>query len=152
MCESVLRFRPFLLELWGKRVFFKSGTYSFFLRWGKCKNFLQGHFFEAMVLKLCTGYLAHITEYVWKFFCDFAHSGPNYGDKGVFSKVGLSHFFLCWGKCKNFLHGHFFEAMVLKLFTGYLVHITEYVWFFFGDYTHSGPNYGEKRGFFKSGT
>ena len=31
------------------------------------------------------------------------------------------------GNCKNFLHVHFFQAMVLKLFTGYLVHITECV-------------------------
>ena len=61
------------------------------------------------------------------FFCDFVHSGPNYGEKGVFSKVGLSHFFYVEAYVRISYMGAFFEAMVLKLCTGYLVHITEYV-------------------------
>ena len=86
-----------------------------------------------MVLKLCTGYLIHITDYVWKCFAILSHWGPNYVEKGFSQKWHLVIFphFLHWGNCKNFLHGHFFEAMVLKLCTGYLVHVTEYVWNFF---------------------
>ena len=62
-----------------------------------------------------------------KIFCDFVHSGPNYGEKGVFSKMGLSHFFYVEAEVRISVMGTFFEAMVLKLCTGYLVHITKYV-------------------------
>ena len=60
-----------------------------------------------------------------KIFCDFAHSGPNYGEKGVFSKVGLSHFFYVKANVRISYIGTFFEVRVLELCTGYLVHITE---------------------------
>ena len=65
-----------------------------------------------------------------KSFCDFVHSGPNYGEKGVFSKVGLSYFFHIFyveANVRISYMGTFFEAVVLKLCTGYLVHIMEYV-------------------------
>ena len=65
-----------------------------------------------------------------KIFCDFVHSGPNYGEEGLFSKVELSHFFHIFCVKVNVrisYMGTFFEAMVLKLCTGYLVHITECV-------------------------
>ena len=62
-----------------------------------------------------------------KFFCDFVHLGLNYGEKGAFSKVGLSHFFYIEANVRISYMDTFFEAMVLKLCTGYLVHITEYV-------------------------
>ena len=65
-----------------------------------------------------------------KIFCDFVHSGPNYGEKGFFSNMRLSHFsnIFC-GKVNVIVcyTGAFFEAIVLKLCTGYLVHITEYM-------------------------
>ena len=62
------------------------------------------------------------------FFCDFVHLDLNYGGKGVFSKVGLtSHFFYVEANVRISYMGTFFEAMVLKLCTWYLVHITEYV-------------------------
>ena len=50
-----------------------------------------GTFFQAMVLKLSTGYLVHITEYV-KFFLRFHPFGPELWAKRVFPKMGLSHF------------------------------------------------------------
>ena len=60
-----------------------------------------------------------------KISCDFVHSGPNYGEKG-FSKVKLSQFFYVEANVRISYMDTFFETMVLKLCTGYLVHITEY--------------------------
>ena len=60
-----------------------------------------------------------------KIFFDFVHSGPNYGEKGVFSKVGLSHFFYVEANVRISYSDTLLETMVLKLCTGYLVHITE---------------------------
>ena len=105
-------------------------------------------FFEAMVLKLCIGYLVHITERVWNFlrFCPF---GPELWGKGFFSKVGLSHFFYVEANVRISYMVTFFEAMVLKLCTGYLVHGVRLKSFF--DFAHSGLNYGEKGFFSKVG-
>ena len=91
----------------------------------------MGTFFEAMVLKLCTGYLVHNMEYVWTFFAISSIRARIMGKKGVFSKVGLSHFFYVKANVRISYMGTFFEVMVLKLCTGYLVHVTECVWIFF---------------------
>ena len=67
MCENFLRFRPFGPELWGKRVFPKMGLGHFFHIFHVEANVrisYMGTFFRAMVLKLGTGYLVHIMEYV----------------------------------------------------------------------------------------
>ena len=60
-----------------------------------------------------------------KISSGFVNLGPNYGGKGVFFR--LSHFFC--GKVNVIVcyMGTFFQAFLLKLCTGYLVHITEYV-------------------------
>ena len=44
-------------------------------------------FFEGMILKLCTGYLVRITEYVWKVFAISPTRAQIMGKKG-FSKNG----------------------------------------------------------------
>ena len=52
------------------------------------------------------------------------------GKKGFFSKVGLSHFYHISCVKVNVrisYMGTFFEAMVLKFCTGYLVHFMDYV-------------------------
>ena len=43
-------------------------------------------FFEAMILKLCTGYLVHITEFVWIFFVISSIQAQIMGKKGLFQK------------------------------------------------------------------
>ena len=52
-------------------------------------NFLHGHYFEDMLLKLCTGYLDHITEYVWKYFWISLIRAQMFGENVFFSKVEL---------------------------------------------------------------
>ena len=68
-----------------------------------------------MKLKLCTGILNGSEGHLRKFGGVSTIWTRITGEKGVFLK------------CNNSLHGHFFEAMVLKLCTGYLVYITECV-------------------------
>ena len=129
MCENFLRFRPFGPELWAKRIFPKSRLSHFFHIFYVEANVRISYmdtFFEAMVLKLCTGYLVHITEYVLNFFAILSIRARIMGKKG-FSKVGLSYFFYVEANVRIFYMGTFFECMVLKICTGYLVNITESV-------------------------
>ena len=49
----------------------------------------MGTFFQALVLKLCTGYLVHITEYVWKFFAISSIRAQIMGKKGFFQMWDL---------------------------------------------------------------
>ena len=90
----------------------------------------MGTFFKAMVFETLYRVSSPYYEVCVKIFCDFVRSGPNYGKKGVFSNVRLSHFsnIFC-GKVNVIVSymGTFFEAMVLELCTGYIGHITEYV-------------------------
>ena len=93
---------------------------------------LHGHFFSSFRFE--TLYRVSTLYYgvCVKIFCDFVHSGPNYGQKGVFSNVRLSHFlniFCGKGNVIVCYMGTFFQAMVLKLCTGFLVHITNNLWF-----------------------
>ena len=92
MCENFLRFRPFGPELWAKRVFPKMRLSHFlhiFYVEANVRISYMGTFFEAMVLKLCTGYLVHITEYVWKFFAISPIWARIMGKKGFFQKWDL---------------------------------------------------------------
>ena len=92
MCENFLRFRPFGPELWGKRVFSKVGLSHFFHIFCVKVNVRISYmstFFEAMVLKLLHGVFRSYCEVCVKIFCDFVHSGPNYGEKGFFEKWDL---------------------------------------------------------------
>ena len=62
MCENFKWFRQFGPKLREKRVFL--GLSHFFYVEANVRISYMCTFFEAMVLKLCTGYLVHITEYV----------------------------------------------------------------------------------------
>ena len=84
MCENFLGFRPFGPELRGKRGVFRL-SHFFCVKVNVIIPYM-GTFFEAMILKLCTGYLVHITEYE-NVISDFARLGQNYGEKG---------FLKCW--------------------------------------------------------
>ena len=55
----------------------------------------------------------------------FVNLGPNYGEKGGVFR--LSHFFCVKVNVIIPYMGTFFQAMVLKLCTGFLVHVTDYV-------------------------
>ena len=55
----------------------------------------------------------------------FVNLGPNYGGKGGF--WGLSHFFYVEANVIISYMDTFFQAMVLKLCTGFLVHIMDYL-------------------------
>ena len=57
-----------------------------------------------------------------KISSGFVNLDPNYRGKGFFWD-----FFYVEANVRISYMGTFFEAMVLKLCTGYLVHITEYV-------------------------
>ena len=59
-----------------------------------------------------------------KIWWCFDNLGPNYGEKGFFR---LGHFFCVKVNVIIPYMGTFFQAMVLKLCTGFLVHITDYV-------------------------
>ena len=72
----------------GKKVFFsKVGLSYFFYVEAIVRISYMGTFVEAMVLKLCTGYLDHITEYVCENFFRFRPLGPKLRGKEFFSKV-----------------------------------------------------------------
>ena len=62
-CENLVVFRQFGPKLQGKRGFFRLSNF-FCVKNVNVIIPYMGTFFEAMVLKLCTGYLVHITEYV----------------------------------------------------------------------------------------
>ena len=49
----------------------------------------MGTFFQAMILKLCTGYLDHIKDRVWKFFAISSIRARIMGEKGFFQKWDL---------------------------------------------------------------
>ena len=123
---------PIWAQITGEKGFF--GTKSFFLHWGKCNNSIHGHFFSRYGFETLHRVSCPYYGLCVKIFCDFVHSGPNYGRKGVFSNVRLSHFsnIFC-GKVNVIVcyMGTSFQAFVLKLCTGYVVHIMEYVWKFF---------------------
>ena len=125
MFENVLRFCLFGSELSWKRIVWKVGLSLWTI---KKQNF---QIFEAMVLKLCKGYLVHITECVWILFAISSIRARIMGKRVFFSKVGLSHFFYVEANVKVSYMGTFIEAMVLKPCIGYLVHIRECVWKFF---------------------
>ena len=52
-----------------------------------------GHFFSSYGFETLHRLSRPLYGLRVKMFCDFVHSGPNYGEKGFVSKVGLSHFF-----------------------------------------------------------
>ena len=81
-----------------------------------------------------------------KIFRDFVHLGPNYGWKGFSQKWD---YFYVEANVRISYMGPFFEAMVLKLCTGYLVYITEYVWKFFAISSILARIMGKKRFFQK---
>ena len=83
MCENFLRFRPFGPELWGKRGFLVGLSHFFYVEANVIIPYM-GTFFQAMVLKLCTGYLSPYYGVCVKIFCDFVHFGPELWGKRVF--------------------------------------------------------------------
>ena len=54
------------------------------------KGGFYGHFFSSFRFETLHRVSGSYYGVCVKIFCDFTHSGPNYGEKGVFSKVGLS--------------------------------------------------------------
>ena len=130
-----------------KGVFSKVGLSHFFNIFCVKVNVIilyMGTFFQAMVLKLCTRYVVHITECVWKFFAISSIRAQIMGKKGVFR---LSHFFCVKVNERIPYMGTFFKAMVLKLCTGFLVHITDNLWNFFAISSIRARIMGKKGGF-----
>ena len=108
-----------------------------------------GTIFAAMVLKLCKRYLIHITDMYENFFSIL---GPElWGRKDVF-KSGTGHFFCGNTNLRICYMGTVFETMILKLCTGYLVCITDYVCKGFFRFLPFLPELWGKRDVFKSRT
>ena len=75
-------------QITGKKGFFRLS--HFFYVEANLRISYMGTFFEAiMVLKLCNGYLVHITEYIWKFFAILPIRARIMGKKGFFQKWDL---------------------------------------------------------------
>ena len=53
------------------------------------------------------------------FFGDLVHSGPNYGEKGFFSKVGLSHFFYIEENVRILYMGTFLNLVLTHIYVIY---------------------------------
>ena len=84
-CQNFLRFRLFGPELWAKSDCPKMGRSHFSsIFCGKVNVIVcyMGTFFQAMVLKLCTGFLDHNTDCVSKFFAISSIRARFMGKKG----------------------------------------------------------------------
>ena len=109
-------------------------------------TFQKRHFQWCYEAKNLHGHFKWYLGTLLKILRCFDYLGPNYGGKGGFFR--LSHFFCVKANVIICYMGTFFQAMVLKLCTGFLDHITEYVSNFFAISSIRARIMG-KKGFFQ---